>query len=176
EKLDEWTRNFFCDDTPRGSIAKFLGHDDGFAYLRAPAPQPPFAKTVLRKINDHTENGRRQLKLFVDSPRDAQVIDLRLKSDVQVYGAKVLGIGIEGAKRDWSLSLDTIPFEGGEITLEVEPGKPLKFHVREVSYKLPVLEDFPPRPAWMMTEPNRVLDRSRSLRSNHTFSICTFEF
>jgi len=176
EKPDEWTRNFFRDDTSRHSIAEFLGRDDGFTYLRAPAPQPPFAMTVLRKLDDRTENGRRRLKLFVDSPRDAQAIDLRLESDVEVYRAKVLGIDVEGAARDWSLSLHTIPFEGGEITIEVEPDKALRFHVREVSYRLPDIEGLPPRPAWMMTEPNRVLDRRRALRSNHTFSICTFEF
>ncbi len=183
-KLDEWTRNFFDDNTPRVSIAEFLEKDDGFTYLQAPAPTSPFGKTVLSILEDRVEGNRRFLKLFVDSPRDAQRIDLKLLSDVRVYEAKALGIKVEAShresretrRRSWELSLDTIPFEGGEIELEVETGKPVEIRVREMSCKLPDLPEFTPRPDDMMTEPNRVLDRRRRLRSNHTFSIATFRF
>ena len=175
-KLDEWTRNFFSEDTPRVSIEAFLGEEDDYAYLRAPAPQPPFGKTVLRKLEDNIEGGRRKLKFFIDSPRDAQRIDLHLESNARVFKARALGIKVGGAGRGWDLSLDTIPFEGGELELEVEPNKPLRFLIREVSFKLPELPNFPPRPDYMMTETNRVLNRSKELRSNHTFSICTYTF
>lgn len=173
---DKWTRNFFNEDTPKVSIAEFLGRDDGFTYFRAPAPPAPFGKAVLNVLEDRVEDGRRKLKLFVDSPRDAQAINLFLESEAEVFRAKALGVEMPGAKKDWHLSLQTIPFAGGELELETTPGVPLKFLVREISFSLPDIPDFPPRPAEMMTQPNRRLDRRQELESNHTYSICTYEF
>ncbi len=175
-KLDEWTRNFFDDDATRVSLAEFLGRDHGPRYRQAAAPMPPFEKTVLNVLDDRVENGRRILKLFVDSPRDAQEIHLRLAADVPVYRAKALGFELDGAKKRWDLRLDTIPFEGGEVEIETDPGQPLRFEVNETSYGLPDIPGFQPRPAHMMTQPNRVLERRHLLPSNHTFSVCSYTF
>jgi len=176
ERIDSWLANFFNEQTPRVGIGDILGRDDSFTYWRAPAPMPPFGKTVLHVVEDRIENGRRYLKLFVDSPRDAQEIHLRVMSDVEVFASKVFGIELGGDKRNWHVHLDTVPFEGGELELEVEPGKPVTFEAREVSFALPEVAGFPPRPDDMMCTPNRVLDRRRDLRSNHTYSVCTYTF
>lgn len=176
EKTDEWTRNFFPKGAPRVSIEDITGKEDRHTYLRSSAPAPPFGKTILEKRGDSTKDGRRLLTLFVDSPRHARRIELALESDVEVFRAKALGIEIEGGAKNWRLILQIMPCEGGEIELELEPDKPVKFLVREVSFSLPEWNSFPPRPDWMMTEPNRVLDRSKSLKSNHTYSSASYEF
>jgi hypothetical protein len=202
EKLDEWTRTFFKEDASDVSLAEFLGYDNsarhrhasvfskavlglmkflgyydgGPRHRKAAAPMPPFGKTVLNVIEDRVEDGRRKIKLFVDSPRDAQEVTLRLESEVPVYRAKAFGLDVEGADKNWDLRLNTVPFEGGEIEIETDPDKPLRFNVRERSYVLPDIPGFQPRPPHMMTEPNRVLDRRDKIPSNHTYSICTYTF
>ncbi|HPO12888.1 MAG TPA: M20/M25/M40 family metallo-hydrolase [Candidatus Hydrogenedentes bacterium] len=176
KKFDEWMHNFFSDDAPWEAMPEFLGRHDKFKCRRAPAPMPPFEKAVLKVLDDRVEDGRRKLKLFVDSPRDAQHINIHLKSNVQVFSAKALGIPIEGDKHHWRVSLDTIPFEGGEVELETEPDKPLTFLVREESYSIPALQDFPPRPDYMMVEPNRTLERHSRIETNRSFSLCTYTF
>lgn len=173
-KLDEWTRNFFEEDAPRVSLVEFLGRDHGPRYRQAPAPMPPFGKTVLTVMEDRVENGRRLLKLFIDSPRDAQDIRLELESGAPVYRARAFGLDVGGADKRWDLRLDTIPFEGGELEIETDPGQPLRFRVNETSLALPEIPGFQPRPPHMMTQPNRVLDRRYLLPSNRTFSVCTY--
>jgi hypothetical protein len=135
---------------------------------------PPFGKTVLTVMEDRVENGRRLLKLFIDSPRDAQDIRLELESGAPVYRARAFGLDVGGADKRWDLRLDTIPFEGGEIEIETEPDQPLRFRVNETSFALPEIPGFQPRPPHMMTQPNRVLDRRYLLPSNRTFSVCTY--
>lgn len=61
---------------------------------------------------------------------------------------------------------------GNERKIEIDPGKPLQFRIREVSWELPGIPGFLPRPDHFMTQPNRVLERCYLLPSNHTYSIC----
>lgn len=175
KKLDDWTGLYFDEDVPRVGINEYTGGNDGEIYLKAPAPLPPFGPTTLTVLEDRVEDGRRKLRLHVDSPRDAQEIALNLVSEVAVYKSKVLGLDVPARKAGWAVYLETIPFEGGEILLETEPGQPLRFLARAVSYKLPEIGGFTPRPDHMMTETNRRLDRSNDLKSSHTYSLCTIE-
>lgn len=179
--LDEWTRNFFQDDAPRVKLPEFLGGDD-FAYRRGPAPMPGFGKFVMEKREDTVVDGKRHLKFFIDSQCDAQEVRIRL-AGTDVFAAKLLGQEMRLKKKDedWTARLIMMPFEGGELELETEPGKPLLFAIHEVAYKLPEnLPNFPPRPDWMMSQTNRrlesVIDRGRSLKSNHTYAVCTYTF
>ena len=177
-KTDAWTRRYIPDGSPRVAIADLTGDDDGYTYLRASAPAPSFDKTVLNVIEDRTENGRRYLKLFVDSPRDAQTINVCLKSEANIYSATAFGIAVDGkqGRADWNLTLETITFEGGEIQLETDPSVPLKFVIHETSFCLPEIPGFTPRPAQLMTQTNRRIDRSQHLRSEHCYSVCTYAF
>ena len=56
----------------------------------------------------------------------------------------------------WSLVLYTVPAEGIEIGLEVEPGQPLALQVSDNSRELPDIPGttFQPRPDDMMPMPN----------------------
>lgn len=175
EELDEWTRNYFDGDTPRVSLAEYFGREDGYTYLKAPAPDAPFGKLKLDVLSDEVVDGRRTLRLHLDSLQNAQEIRLRLEPGVEVFRAKVLGIELDPKKEGWNVLIETIPYEGGIIELEVEAGKPVVFKSREVAYQLPELEGFIPRPDHMMTQSNRVLFRDRAIQSNHTYAIGTHE-
>ena len=113
KKLDEWTQLL-----PGGRTIcrarRIPGIRQRSPYRRAPAPMPPFGKTVLSMVEDRIENGHRLLKLHIDSPRDAQEIHLRMDPDVRVYRAKALGIEIEGAEKGGISCL--IPFPLREVS------------------------------------------------------------
>lgn len=179
--LDEWTRNFFKEDAPRVKLSEFLGGDPN-EYRRGPAPMPGFGKFVMEKREDTVVDGKRHLKFFIDSQCDAQEVRIHL-SGSEVYAAKLLGhdMKIKRKDDDWDTRLIMMPFEGGELELETEADKPLQFAVHEVVFKLPEnLPNFPPRPDWMMSQTNRrlasVIDRDMTLKSNHTYAVCSYSF
>jgi hypothetical protein len=93
-----------------------------------------------------------------------------------VYRAKAFGHEIEGAEKNWDIRFETLSLKNGELEIETDPGKPLQFHIREVSWELPDIPGFVPRPDHFMTQPNRVLERRYLLPSNRTYSICTQNF
>jgi hypothetical protein len=175
KELDAWTSQYFDADAPRVGANHYTAGNDEDVYLMAEAPMPSFKPVQVTITKELEEDGRRKLWLHVDSPRDAQEIFLKLVNDVPIYNATACGIKVRDRKSgEWRLHLDTIPFDGGEVYLETDAGTTLEFQGREVSYKLEDIEGFIPRPAELMTETNRRLDRSNDLRSSHTYSVVTF--
>ncbi len=173
-ELDEWTSLYIPQGTARQRLPEFVGRDR-HEYFMAPAPMPPFSRPILEVIEDRVESGRRILDCRLNSPRDAQRLWLRVASDAKVHRAEILGHELRGSDRQWDASFEILPREGADLRLEVEPGTPLVFDVREMSYGLPELPELRPRPAHMIPEPNRRLDRSRSLHSDFTYSIATID-
>ena len=136
---------------------------------------PPFDKPVLEIISDTFDGEDRILECRFDSPRDAQRISMRVVSDVEVYGASILGHDLPGAEKDWRARFEILPREGATLRLEVEPNKPLRIEIRETSYSLNELPEYVPRPGYMMPEPNRRLDRRRSMHSEYIYSVGTID-
>ncbi len=174
DELDEWTSLYIPEGSERTQLSEFLPRDR-HEYFKAPAPMPPFGKTEIEVLNDRIEDGRRILDCRLNSPRDSQRVFLRVISDVEVYGASILGHDLSGAARDWSGTFQILPREGAELRLEVSADAPLVLHAREESFKLPQIPDFEPRPPHMVPEPNRRLDRSRSMHSEYTYSVATID-
>lgn len=173
-QLDEWTSLYIPEGSPRERLTDFLPRDLN-EYFRAEAPMPPYEQSTIDLIEDRIENGRRIVEGHLNSTRDAQRMTLRLESDAEVYSAEILGHQLDGAERNWEAHFAILPREGARIRFEVEPDKPLVFSVREQSYGLPDFPDFTPRPAHMMPEPNRRLDRHRSMHSEFVYSIGTID-
>ena len=172
-ELDAYTENFFGPDPVRARIDEFFpGMEE--ACFKAPAPFDPSGPTRLEVLDDVIEGGRRKLKLFLDSPRDAQRLTLTIEH-LQVFEARMLDHVFAGGKDSWTIYLRFFPREGAEVFLEVEPNKPLLIHLREESYAVPQFPEVPKRPDWMMAEPNRTLDWKRKPRSEHTFSVQTHD-
>jgi hypothetical protein len=173
-KLDEWTSLYFPEDAEQTTLDRFL-RGDKFEYYKAPAPMPPFDKPVLEIISDTFDGEDRILECRLDSPRDAQRMALSVVSDVEILGASILGHEMPGATKNWSASFEIFPREGATLRLELEPDKPLRIAVRETSFSLSEIPAYIPRPSHMMPEPNRRLDRRRSLQSEHIYSIATLD-
>lgn len=169
--LDAYTSKFFGDDPVRAKIDEFYpGMEE--EYFKGPAPFDPLGPTRLDVLDDVVEGDRRKLKLFLESPRDAQRLALTIE-DVEVFGARMHDHTFAGGEDTWTINIRFLPHEGAELFLEVEPDKALLIHVREETYTLP---DFvPQRPDWMMAEPNRTLDFRRRPRSEHTFAVQTHD-
>ena len=98
-------------------------------------------------------------------------------ADNSVHSVRVAGRELKGGEKDWGMFIRNILHEGIEIELETDPGKPLKILVQE---SCETLCDLPPhtkpRPAHIVSDTNRTVDRRRPFRSNHTFSRCTYDF
>ncbi len=171
-ELDAYTSQFFGENPVRARIDEFY---EGMQeeYFKAPAPFDHRGPTRLEVLDDVAEGDRRKLKLFLNSPRDAQRLALTIE-DVQVFGARMLDHDFAGGEDGWTVNIRFLPHEGQTLWLEVEPGKNLRIHVREETYKLPNF--VPERPDWMMPEPNRTLDHRRRPRSEHTFAVKTHDF
>ena len=172
--LDEWTSLYFPENAEQTTLGRFLPGDK-FEYYKAPAPMPPFDKPVLEVISDTFDGEDRILECHFDSPRDAQRMTIRVVSDVEVFGASILGHELPGATKNWDARFEIFPREGATLRLELEPDKPLRIEVRETSFSLSEMPAYTPRPPHMMPEPNRRLDRRRSLQSEHIYSIATLD-
>ena len=173
-KLDEWLNTYIPEGTQQEVLNRLLPGDE-FEYYKAPAPMPPFGKPVLEVLSDRVEDELRILECRLDSPRDAQRLSLRVVSDTEVFGASILDQELPGAAKDWSARFEILPREGATLRLEVEPNMPLRIAIHETSFTLNNLPEYQPRPAHMMPEPNRRLDRSRSMESDYLYSIATID-
>ena len=173
-KLDEWTSRYIPEGSQQEVLPQFLPGDK-FKYYKAPAPMPPFGKPVLEIVSDRIEDNRRILECRLDSPRDAQRLSMRVVSDTEVYGASILGNDLPGAAQGWDARFEILPREGADLRLEVEPNMPLRIAIHETSFTLNDLPDYEQRPPYMMPEPNRRLDRRRSMNSGYIYSTATID-
>ena len=172
-EMDAWLVQYIPEGSPRQRPGSFLPYDQ-HRYLRAAAPLAADGPPVVNVLSDVVEEGRRKLALHVNSPRDPQRIWLRVESDTQVHGASVLGHDLEGGERHWEMRMEIMPREGVELRLETDPDSPLSFSLREMTYGLPELPGFVPRPDHMAPEPNRTLVRL-PINSDITYSVATVD-
>ena len=175
KELDEYTSQFFESMSQTGTVEEFTGSD--MECLKAPAPLDMVEHTTFEIREDTLQEGRRKTTLFLDSHKESQEIWLKLTGDNTVHSVKVAGRELKGGKKDWGMFVRNILHEGIEIELETDPGKPLEILVQE---QCETLCDLPPhtkpRPAHIVSDTNRTVDRRRPFRSNHTFSRCTYDF
>jgi hypothetical protein len=113
----------------------------------------------MQVLDDQTAGGVRTLQLQLSSPRQAPImfLDIEPRSAVRAVVIDGLRQGTPESKRNlWSLILYTVPPEGFEITLEVEPSQSLTLQVSDNSRELPGIPGttFQPRGADMMPMPN----------------------
>jgi hypothetical protein len=162
EATDEWTAQFLPEGAETGSLSEYIASTyDGF--IKHQAPALPLEPAKVELLGDDTEDGLRRLRLKISSARPGVTIASRPGSDARVLSASVNGkrsaSGDAGAPRQargpWSLQYWAPPPEGIELTLEVEPSRPLELMVVEQSYGLPqeAAAAFKPRPEHTMPKP-----------------------
>jgi hypothetical protein len=160
---DAWTAQFYSTDTPpeRGALGDLfpLAWRSGFPILHGEAPAAALDAPQVKVLDDQVAGGVRTLQLRLSSPRGAPIMVLDVEPRAAVRAAVIDGqqIDVPASEQNlWSLTHRTVPPEGIEITLEVEPSQPLTLQVSDNSRELPVIPGttFRPRPDDMMPFPN----------------------
>jgi hypothetical protein len=164
---DAWTAQFYAADTgpERGTLGAVfpIAQSSGFPILQSKAPALALEAPQVQVLDDQTTGAVRTLQLRLSSPRQAPIMFL----DVEPRAA-VRAVVIDGQRQEtpeskrnlWSLTHYTVPSEGIEITLEVEPSQSLTLQVSDNSRELPPEAlgiqgtTFQPRGADMMPMPN----------------------
>ncbi len=173
QEPDEWTSQFFAPGTSRARIGEVMPGNER-EYLKAPAPLDPLGPPRVEVSSDRVENGRRIIEGRFICPRDGQNVTVRALSATPVHAVSVAGMEL-GTGNPFSFHLRLMDKSGVALRLETDPGAPIVLEVRESSYGIPSFPEVKPRPDWMATEPNRVLDHRRPLHSEHTLTLCTID-
>ena len=156
-KPDTWTKQFLGDHPERSRLPDFLPVS-GETFLNAPAPLSPLPPPTALLESDRVENGVRELRLRLTSPRHAPLLEIAVAPDVRVLNASVEGKTVDGSRdpnHAWSLLYFDVPESGLTLVLRVSPAAPVPLRVIDRSYGLPAIPDktYPPRPANMIASP-----------------------
>lgn len=143
---DEWSSQFFKDNVERGSLDEFMV--TGYTgYMKSQAPLASLEAPSVEMVGDSRENGTRALRLLVKSVRQAPVITISTEAGIEVLSCTVNGRRIANETgRRWGLRYYNIPAEGLDIILELKSPDPVKLRATDLSYGLPELSGFSPRP------------------------------
>lgn len=156
-KPDTWTTQFLGDSPKRSALSDFLPISPE-TFLHAPAPTTPLPPPTAELQEDRVENGVRNLRLQLASPRHASIMEIAVSPDVRVMDASIEGKPVAGSEKNhaWSLLYFAVPEKGLMLTLRVKPAAPVTLHVIDRSYGLPSIPDktYSPRPADMIASPS----------------------
>ena len=143
ESADAWTRQFLGDDPRRAKIPKFaLGAE--WPMFSAEAPLLPLEPPRATVLSDQVEGGERVLNLHLASPRQANVLLMRMPPQVTVRSLLVNGRfhAIEGADAQnsaWLFRYTAPPPEGVEVELRLASTAPFTCWVGDRSFGLPAI-------------------------------------
>jgi len=171
---DEWTAQFFPPGTPRADVTEFFPNFPR-PCLKAPAPVATLAGAEVRVSADSLQNGRRRLSLHISSSDHAPSLKLTVTSDTEILATSVFDRPLSRGRRGWELSFKVFPQDGAELVLELAPDAPLTLRVVEQHFGLPDLPGVPPRPEYLICEPN-TMHHQHSIGSDQMLVIRTFRF
>ena len=144
KKPDAWTKQFLSSDVKKAPLTDVFSKDSSRPFLQSPAASESLAAPQIEVLNDRVQNGVRELRMRVTSPRQAIVMSIYLDSDAEIIGSSVNGRPItrqgptsKGAQKDWNLRYYAVPPEGAEISLEIKPAQPVKLRLVDQTYGLP---------------------------------------
>jgi len=168
---DAWTSRYFPVGTPRETAETFRPGDKR-AYLKAPAPLPPFGPLMMEALERTEDSGVTHWKVRVRSPRQASRIQLRSECQHPLTGLSGNGISLENCAPGEEIGLSYMTGDGVELSFTLPSGETPVFEVREESWVMPTnIEGYEPRPPHMAPEPNRVLDFYSRMHSEHVYSL-----
>ncbi len=163
-RTDAWTAQFYAADAPpeRGRVGDLfpLARKGDFPLiLQGEAPAVALDAPQMQVLDDRAAGGVRTLRLRLSSPRGAPIMFLDVEPRAAVRAAIIEGQRIDVPSSEqslWRLSHRTVPPEGIEITLELEPSQPLTLQVSDNSRDLPEIPGttLPPRPDDTVPFPN----------------------
>lgn len=156
ENPDAWNRAFLT-ETPRvGPVSDLLPATTKGDYLRAPAQVLALAPPSVELVSDSTANDTRTVRLSIDSPRGAPIIEIHADPGLEVRRAQVNGRELLPVDGRWYLNYSI--YRGGGIVLELDApaDSPVRLQVTDRSYGLPEELGVPKRPPDRIARPNTV--------------------
>ncbi len=165
---DEWTTQKLGDAPRREVIHDLLPLATRADYLRAAAPEYPLVPPSLEVLGDAVENGVRTLKLRVDSPRGAEVLEMCANPGLEVVAARLNGAPLLPMEGRWFLCYSIYRGGGLELELDVEEGRTVQLQLTDFSYGLPEQAGISPRPPHMVPKPNTVDFNLDPLKTDET--------
>jgi hypothetical protein len=163
---DGWTSQFFDNQGSVIALSNFIP-DWRYPYvsvLQRPAPVSDLASPTVKVLEDVTEGDLRRLKLQIASPRLSPEVAVYVESGVDVVAAKLNETVLQD-DRVQDVSTKDFPPEGrtptnlqlklrcyglskdGEtLQLETRTGSPVRVHIIEHSYNLPLIPNWEVKP------------------------------
>ena len=157
---DTWTTQFYSTQPERGTVGELfpIAQSSRSPILQGEAPPVALDAPQVQVLDDQVAGGVRTLQLRLSSPRGAPIISLDVEPRAAVRAVVIDGQRLDTPESEqslWSLIHHTVPPEGIDITLEVEPSQSLTLQVSDNSRELPDIPGttFQPRPDDMMPMP-----------------------
>jgi len=174
-----WLGEFMGSDVHEDNASRILPGYDLDLVIRE-TEMPSYNAATLKITNDAVVDGKRELSLHLQSPLNAEYINLLLPRDVGISTVSVNGFNVRlpeeqqknkppVEKADAMKGPDTklpedwwrwrwygLPAEGAEITLTIEPGKVLPVRIVEIDWGTPA--GAPQRPVNSMPESYHLSD------------------
>jgi len=175
-----WIEDFLGDDASEANMNRILPGYDQSVLIRA-TELPPFKAATLSISGDRLVDGQRELSLHLQSPANAEYINLLFAKDAGISAVKVNGFPVtvpgseprddiakektsamKEADKDpsqdwWRWRWYGLPEQGADIVFLLEPGRPLPVRIIEMDYGTPV--GAPQRPENSMPRSYRWSDR-----------------
>jgi hypothetical protein len=156
KRPDAWNLPVLTETPEVGSVTDLLPATARGDYLRAPAEALPLAAPSIELLSDTTANGTRSVRLKIDSPRGAPIIEMHADHGLEVRRARVNGRDLLPVAGRWYLDYSIYRGGGLDLELDVPAGSPVRLQVTDRSYGLPEELGAPKRPLNRIPQPNTV--------------------
>ena len=153
---DAWNEPLLTKTPEVGSVTDLLPAAARGDYLRAPAKALPLAPPSVELVSDSTANDTRSVRLRIDSPRGAPIIEMHADHGLEVRRARANGRDLLAVEGRWYLDYSIYRGGGIDLELEVPAGSPVRLQVTDRSFGLPEELGVPKRPPNRIPRPNTV--------------------
>ena len=174
-----WLGEFMGDDAREDNVNRILPGYDMDMVIRE-TEMPAYKAATLSMTKDEMINGQREISLHLQSPENAEYINLLFSRNINIAAASVNGFDvlIRGDEQETNIRVEKadamkgpdknlpqewwrwrwygLPADGADITLRIEPGTPLPVRIVEIDWGTP--EDSPQRPVNSMPKSYRLSD------------------
>ncbi len=178
-RAGSWLGNFMGSDARNANVSRILPGYDQAVLIRATA-MPAFKAATLEVKSDRVVDGQREISLHLQSPANAEYINLLFARAVHISAASVNGFKValpeerqatsspvekasamkepdkDQPQNWWRWRWYGLPEGGADIVLTIEPDKPLPVRIIEVNWGTP--DGAPQRPDNSMPKPYRWSD------------------
>jgi Zn-dependent M28 family amino/carboxypeptidase len=140
KNLDEWTSQFFDDNTAKSQVE--ISPFSLVSGWKAPAPKVTLASPNIEIIEDIAKGNSRKLQLKINSPRQADNIQVQVKVAEEILSASINGklldlSALTQNQRSLNFIYHNLPSDGISLTLSASSTKAIEITLRDYANGLP---------------------------------------